>query len=304
MRIYWMIFVLILLLSNSMVLAQAQDDQRQLIPEEFIKARPKKAAAAVAPKTRYRLANSVEVKNTKDIQCADHHCRQLGLTLWRLRPGKDEDPARIIIHEGAETTTLTPERIAANTPLKYGEKIRLSFEAPHTGYLYVIDRELFSNGTTGTPHLIFPTLRIRGGDNAVAPGRLIEIPSQEDRPNFFTLQQSRIENVGELLTVIVAPHPLPGLTITERAQTLTLEQVTQWEQQWGGKMEQFEMMGGEGAAWTKVEQQAGAERTRDLTQNDPGPQTIFRVVVKPGTPLLVNVGLKYQRPKAKARNRK
>jgi hypothetical protein len=48
-----------------------------------------------------------------------------------MRPAKDADPVRIIIHDGAEETSLTPERIAANTPLKYGEKIRLSFEAPH-----------------------------------------------------------------------------------------------------------------------------------------------------------------------------
>jgi hypothetical protein len=53
---------------------------------------------------------------------------------------------------------------------------------------------------------------------------------------------------------------------------------------------------------SKVEQQAGAERTRDLTQDDPGPQTIFRVVVKPDAPLLVKVQLRY-RAKARRKDR-
>ena len=292
-------FILIALYLAFLMPAAAQDDpSRQLIPEEFIKARPKKTTAPPTSKARYKIVATSAAKTTQDVKCVDSNCRQLGLTLWRLRPGKDDDPARIITHDGADMTSLTPERIAANTPLKYGEKIRLSFEAPQTGFLYIIDRELYSDGTTGAPQLIFPTLRTRGGDNAVAPGRLIEIPTQDDRPNFFTMKQSRLENVGELLTVIVAPQPIAGLTITEKEQPLKLEQVKQWEQQWSGKTEQFEMMGGAGLTWTKVEQQAGAERTRELTQNDPGPQTIFRVVVKPDAPLLVKVQLKY-RPAAK-----
>jgi hypothetical protein len=273
--------------------AQEQGDTRQLIPEEFVKARPKKTATTT-PKTSYRRVVTGDAQTAKEVKCTTSNCRQLGLTLWRMRPAKDADPARIIIHDGAEETSLTPERIAANTPLNYGEKIRLSFEAPHAGFLYVIDREQYSNGTTGTTVLIFPTLRTRGGDNAVAPGRLIEIPAQDDRPNFFTLRQSRAENIGELLTVIVAPQPIEGITLKEKAQALTLEQVKQWEQRWSGKTEQFEMMGGAGLSWTKVEQQVGAERTRDLTQTDPGPQTIFRVVVKPDAPLLVKVQLRYR----------
>jgi hypothetical protein len=87
---------------------------------------------------------------------------------------------------------------------------------------------------------------------------------------------------------------IEDIVLKEKAQTLTLEQVRQWEQRWGRKTEPFEMMGGAGLNWTTVEQQAGAERTRDLTQDDAGPQTIFRVVVKPDAPLLVKVQLRYR----------
>jgi len=65
----------------------------------------------------------------------------------------------------------------------------------------------------------------------------------------------------------------------------------------------FEMAGGSGKKWTQAEQEAGANGTRQLTQDDPGPQTIYRVAVKPGAPLLVNVGLRYSRPETKARRK-
>ena len=40
----------------------------------------------------------------------------------------------------------------------------------------------------------------------------------------------------------------------------------------------LEMVGGAGRAWSTEEQRAGADATRLLTQQDPPPQTVFRVV--------------------------
>ena len=230
---------------------------------------------------------------------------QLGLTIWRLRPATAADTgARIVVHKEDETIELIPQRLPADAPLRIGERIRISFESPQSGYLYVIDREQFADGSLGEPLLIFPTTRTRNGDNQVAAGKLIEIPAQEDRPNYFTLQQSRLGNsaqTGEVLTVIVTPNPLEGITIGPKALTLTNEQVQQWEQQWGARTESFDLAGGAGKTWTVAEQEAGANGTRQLTQEDPEPQTIYRVAVKPGAPLLVKVGLRYGKTKTAAR---
>jgi hypothetical protein len=152
----------------------------------------------------------------------------------------------------------------------------------------------------GEPLLIFPTTRTRNGDNQVVAGKLVEIPAQEDRPNYFTLQQSRLNNtsqMGEALTVIVTAKPLEGITIGPKALTLTREQAEQWEQQWGARTETFDLSGGAGKTWTKAEQEAGANGTRQLTQEDPEPQTIYRVAVKAGAPLLVKVAFRYGRAK-------
>ncbi len=284
------LLILIALCLTFILPVAAQDDRsRQIIPEEFTKARPPKSGTPTAGRSKYQAASA---KKAADAKSSNY--QQLGLTLWRLRPTNRTDTgARIIVQEGEESVEWTPERVAADTPLKMGERIRFSFEAPQAGYLYVIDRERYADGSVGEPYLIFPTTRTRGGDNKVAPGHIIEIPAQEDRPNFFTLKQTRPDQIGELVTVIVSAQPLADLTISNKMLQLAPALVARWEQQWGAQAEKFEMTGGAGRVWSKAEQEAGADASRQLTQDDPGPQTVYRVTVKPGAPLLVNVGLKY-----------
>ena len=84
-----------------------------------------------------------------------------------------------------------------------GRSIANQCEAVRAGYLYVIDREQYADGTLGEPYLIFPT-RTSAGDNKVA-GRLLEIPAQDDSPPFFTMKKSRPDHVAEVLSVLVTP---------------------------------------------------------------------------------------------------
>ncbi|HEX8290125.1 MAG TPA: hypothetical protein VF570_00135, partial [Pyrinomonadaceae bacterium] len=118
----------------------------------------------------------------------------VGVTIWRLRPSKDADEGeRLIVHEGSDAAAWIPERVPGNAGLVEGDRVRLSIEAARTGYLYVIDREQYADGTLGEPYLIFPTTRTLGGDNRVKAGRLVDIPAQEDSPPFFTLKRSRAD---------------------------------------------------------------------------------------------------------------
>jgi hypothetical protein len=295
--------VCLLLLIVGFVLCARAQNTRGIIPLEFAKARPAKGQAPTNRRTVYRRTSAKAVAASKAEELS-----QLGLTIWRLRPATAGDPnARIIVQKETESIELIPERVPANAPLRIGENIRFSFESPRTGYLYVIDRELYADGSLSEPLLIFPTLRTRKGDNKVEAGKLIEIPAQEDRPNYFTLQVSRLNDVsqtGEVLTVIVAPQPLEGISIGPQALALTDEQLRQWEQQWGARSETFDLAGGAGKTWTKAEQEAGASSTRYLTQEDPEPQTIYRVAVKPGAPLLVKIGLRYGKTNAASRKGK
>ena len=168
--------------------------------------------------------------------------------------------ARIIVHHEGGTEEWTPERVESNTPLRMGERIRFSFESPQPGYLYVIDREQYAGGSMSDPSLIFPTTRTREGDNRVTPGQIIEIPAQNDRPNFFTLRRSRLDQTGELLTVIVTPQPIEGITISGNPLPLSSQQVAQWEKQWGALTEKFEMADGAGKIVDKSRAGSGRER--------------------------------------------
>jgi len=266
-----------------------EDTSRRIVPQEFVQARHGKSSPGSA---RYKLVSS---EGKVAVSGPGSELRQLGVTVWRLRPAvKTDTGARLLVQEGAESMEWTPERVSANATLTEGERVRVSIESPQTGYLCVIDREQYANKQLGEPYLIFPTSRVRNGDNAVTAGRLIELPGQDDQPNFFTLRSTKAGESGELLTLLVTGKPIEGLAIGPKPLALTEEQVAAWQKQWGKPIEQLELVGGVGKTWTKAEQQAGADGTRLLTQEDPGPQTIYRVVTNAEEPVLVTVGLRYR----------
>ena len=127
------------------------------------------------------------------------------------------------MQEDAKETEWTPERISSTTELRVGDRVRLSIESPRDGYLYVVDREQYADGSFGDPYLIFPTLRTNNGDNRVRPGRLVDMPAQSDNPNYFTLipSPSREDQVAEVLSIIVTTEPLENLRLAEKPLKLS-----------------------------------------------------------------------------------
>jgi hypothetical protein len=199
----------------------------------------------------------------------------VGVTIWRLRPaGRADSGERIIVHDDNAGREYVPERISASTKLGAGDRVRISVEAARNGYLYVIDRELYADGSLGEPYLIFPTTRTLNGDNQITVGKLAEIPAQEDSPPFFTIRKSRPDQVAEVLSVLVTPTPLDGVQIGDKAQKLTDAQVAKWEQSWSNSVGRLEMES-VGQAWTKEEKDAGGTNTRALTATAPAPQMLF-----------------------------
>lgn len=217
----------------------------------------------------------------------------VGVTLWRLRtPRRSDSGERLIVHDDNATTEWVPERISATTRLVQGERLRISVEAVRAGYVYIIDREQYADGSLGDPYLIFPTKRTGAGDNQVAIGRLLDVPAQDDSPPFFTMRKSRADHVAEVLSVIVTPTRLEDVTITDKALKLTDEQVASWEKSWGSSVGRMEMAMA-GQSWTKEEKDA---RTRALTASAPPPQLVFyRPSVKPTDPMFVKLRLAYGR---------
>jgi hypothetical protein len=302
-RFVIVIFVIALSGVKSDAAPSPQNDTqtRKLWDSEFFKAKGKPAAGKpAAPRRRYRI---VTPKIPVDRVDGD---TVVGITLWRLRPSAatDNKQTRMLKHVKDKTKVMewTPERIAVDTPLTIGQRVRLSIESARTGYLYVIDRELYADGTMSEPSLIFPSTTLRGGNNRVTIGRIIDIPAQEDSPYYFTLLPDRADLVGEVISILITPQPLPNLKMGEDATPLATADVVAWEQKWGAQVGRLEMEGSKGKTWTKEEKDASAANGQALKANSPAPQTLYyRPEAKTNEPMMVSVRLRYGSPKAPAR---
>jgi len=215
----------------------------------------------------------------------------VGVTVWRLDPAGATDGSRAVAIRPNSGEAWLAHRVEMGAGFAQGQRVRLSFESSRKGFLYVIDRERYADGSFGEPYLIFPTLRLRQGANAVVAGRVVEIPDLGDRPPFFTMRRSRRDQVGEVLTVLVTPAPLAELQIGRDALRVPAERVREWETRWSAPTKQLELAGGAGRPYTAQERDAGQDQERLLTQVDPLPQTLFRVASRPEAPVLVAVPL-------------
>jgi hypothetical protein len=258
------------------------EDTRQIVAEEFVEARP--AGASARPPRRPKMTKPSVVASVAE----------LGVTIWRLRPAATGDSTRLLVQEDDQSTGWVPERVDAGQKLALGDRVRLSFETPRSGFLYVLDREEYADGTFSDTYLIFPTRRPIGSNNSVKSGRLVEVPTRDDRPNYFTVKQSRPDQVAEVLTAIVSEKPLTDLPLATGPTKLPPALMTRWDAEWRAPVEQVVVPGGDGArGWSAAEAQAGAEPSRLLTQDDAPPQTIYRVQTRPGRPLFVHIRLPY-----------
>ncbi len=279
-----------------------QGTPRKIVSDDFTKNRPEASSTAASnkgtpggstrprpkPPRTYTLASQPATKPRPASGGAV--IAQLGITIWRLRPAESNSSGRALIREKGKSSGWIAERVEGDTTFREGDHVRISVESPRAGYLYVIDRDLFADGTTGGAMLIYPW---SDSDNEMRPGRLVDIPGQEEDPSYFTARLTSANQVGELLTFIITSSPL-DLPIADKPFQIATGQMRSWEKLWGGESERFEMEGGAGEAWTQQEQQAAAKQgTRQLTREDPPPQTIYRVSTTDSKAMLVQVRLRY-----------
>jgi hypothetical protein len=228
---------------------------------------------------------SVTTKNTPKTFKSE----ELGVTFWRLRPKKadDDDAPTFQVKSNNQIENWTAERVGSTTKFRKGDKVRFTIESSRSGYIYIVNREFYADGTTGQAEVIFPTLRTRSeGDNRVRAGSLIEIPGSEVAFPYFNVNPKRDDYVGEELLVIITPEKLP-LEIGMRALAIREEIVKQWLADWSSEVEIFDAADGEGIAYTQAEADAATSNSRSLTQEEPLPQTIYRVRIDTNAPLVV-----------------
>ena len=268
------------------------DDSKAIKAEVFINTRPQRTNRTTA---KYRpITKPKEVVAQKPPPGTEF--AQLGLTLWRFRRSKATDKTKELVEEDDGPVEWTLERVPEGTLLTPGQRVRLSFESlSRTGYVYVVDREEYADGTFGEPILIYPTQKTVN-DNHVEPGKLVYIPSAEGR---FIIKPSDSvkKHVAESITIIVSAKPLLAEDqLGPKSIRLPREQFETWQRQWEGLATKYEMEGGPGQTMTVLEQSAAKRSSQLLTQADPVPQTVLRLALKPDTPIFITVPLRFAQP--------
>src|SRR5262249_58614733 len=123
-----------------------------------------------------------------------------------FRPSKPDDKTKELVEDESGSNDMTLERIEEGTLLSPGQKVRLSIESlSRSGYLYVIDREAYADGSFGEAKLIFPTLKSADA-NHVAAGRLVFIPSTTGKVT-ITPSPGTKSHKGREITIFVSPMP-------------------------------------------------------------------------------------------------
>ena len=255
----------------SIALAGIQEEiPRSIISDDFVKNRRKGKAK---PKSHlYRLTSSPRKRRAGE---SDSDTWQVGVTIWKLQRERSRQLVRV------------SRRVEADTKFHEGDLLRISIESPLEGYLYIVDRDWFTNGSGGETNLIFP---VRGEDNRLKPGKLIDIPTESETSFKATPKPNQ---TGEMLTIIVTLSPLQ-LPLSNDPLPITNTQLSDWEKRWGAITDRYEMNDGAGQTRTIEEQQAAIiGGTRQLTRDDPSPQTIYRVVPKNRDGVLFNLMLEY-----------
>src|SRR5688572_853204 len=159
----------LLVVCGGVAIAQEEEGSKGIKAEVFIGNRPPQPSGrrltAGRRKPTYKSSQVVGSAGPP----AGKEFAQVGVTIWRFRPSTAADKTKELVEEeDAPPSQWSLERISEGTLLAPGQKVRLGIESlSRDGYLYVINREQYADGSFGEAHLVFPTRRTPEGGNRV-----------------------------------------------------------------------------------------------------------------------------------------
>ncbi len=231
---------------------------------------------------------------------------EIGVTIWKLRPAVRADVGfKLPVKVSGAIQLWTAERVSTDSPFRAGDRIRLAVESPTSGFLYVINSEIGSDGSLGEPHLIFPENATQ--DNSVVPGMLVDIPDQREELPYFVMNPKKENYAGEGIAIVISPIQLRFRTdskgkiesvddLNEIMMSVEAEVFVRTDQRdrifttaesqstCGAKTRQLTR--------EKVGVQPCGAASRQLTREEPLPQTIYRVKTAPGKPAVAVIELR------------
>lgn len=223
---------------------------------------------------------------------------QVGVTIWRLRKCADDSQRCFLKLNDPQNRSFMYEALRVNTEANFqvGDGIQLAIESPITGFIYVIHQEVDAHGKPGDPKLLYP---LQEGVNAVAPGRPLLIPTQGAGGEVRVLKMHNDKGKklsAEQLKIIITPQPIDGIFFKGTARSIVHADLESWESKWSGRLELFDLDGGEKETMSLNEwyaMQRGNNGSRDLTTEDLGPQKLYVVERKRSDGVLITLNLPY-----------
>lgn len=308
-KVIFTTIILIFCISNLLVLGQDNSDEqdRKLRPREYAQELPQKYASN-RPKVAKTKPTNKKIKYTTSSENNSSIAQgtDVGFTFWRLRDSKKDDDVEVVEEtriakkekgKTIETSVkFTPERAQSNTEFSNGDRLRFTVESPIKGYIYLINREQYEDGSYSAPYLIFPDKTNVGRNDQVSAGKLVFIPSETENLILFNISEENSQKkIAEEFTVLISPQPLkelPPLAVDEEIRKISLAEFENWQKEWGGEVWKFEQESNIKAAITKVEKNASLTKKEILNQDDQLPQTVYHVAHKPNQPILFTVMVK------------
>lgn len=317
------LMILILCFFALTAVVQNNAQTRSITSDDFVKQRPvgKKARptsknkSANQPSYKFvrqdkriaRRKTAVPTKQKTTPPAKAQKMSQIGVTMWKLRPPRLTDagyklPVKI---NDSLSELWTAERVSPDTIFRADDRVRFAVESSDSGYLYIINSEMYANGDYGEPVLLFPSSS--GENNYVQPGLLVDIPDRTEEYPYFVIEPKKPNHTGELITIIVSPKPLKNLKTDEDGKIKNLDELIELEINADAEIYSrpvaqdkiYTQSEAEAACGSKtrelVKEKSNAKpcgaRTRQLTREEPLPQTIYRVKAQTGHPTVAFVRL-------------
>lgn len=298
-------------------IAAAQDgvQTRSITSDDFASQRPAKAKSrAKAKRYTYKFVRTDKnvARRTKPVAkppAANLPAKvtEIGVTMWKMRPPRPGEVGFLIEveNEKGERKMWLAERVAADTVFRTGDKVRFAVESSDAGYLYVFGRETYADGSLGEPYPVFSGSD--NDDNSVRPGMLVDIPDQREDLPYFKINPQKLNYTGERLTIIVSPKALTNLSMGRDGKLRDLDALTDLEI--ATEIEIFSRTDTADSIYSKTEADSAcgvktrelqreksvadpcAAASRQLTREEPMPQSIYRVKGIAGQPAVAFVRL-------------
>jgi hypothetical protein len=296
-----------ILLLGALFSAMAQDGTKSIKSEEYLDKRPqssKSEAGSQASATRKTRPFVYAVdKNFPDGPAPrGQEFVRIGVTIWRFGPMQCAIPNCPVVagRDKGLMDTATGTRVDDAAALSTGERVRLGLESlSHDGFVYIINREQFADGTLGDAYLIFPTRNINNGNNYARPGLQIQLPRAD---GCFCVKSRNPQKtlVADNLVVVVSPKPLLAPDEIGMKEIALPPRFSSYlrradnERSFRGTLKD-----GTGLAQTASEHNAGTKGLFDtepvLTQNDLPPQNFYQSLVPRGSVAVFSLYLRYDR---------